>query len=392
MVFLLVSLIAEYYIAAREVPFVKSPFWRALYKWLSIVLWVWSVGMLLLFRIFPNLSEGLYRFFEGTTPIFIFMCVSKIIFALFAAIGRRTSHRNVFYTTAVIIILIVNCIMTYAATTGRWNIRIARFDMVSAHVPDHLDGFRIAVFSDVHAATTLDRHVILRRMVDEINALDADIVINCGDLVNRHYTELEPEILEILDGIESTYGVYSAVGNHDMGKYVSIPGLTAEENLRRIIELQESIGWRVLIDETICIPVGNDTISVTGVSFPEELMHKKSHQRLTAHEDYSYLYADKSPGRLNVTIAHTPAVWEDILATGQSTLTLSGHVHAMQMKLKLGKDRYWSPARFFYKHWSGAYEQDGRYLYVNDGIGYSLVPMRFWAKPEVTLIELRKCR
>ena len=35
------------------------------------------------------------------------------------------------------------------------------------------------------------------------------------------------------------------------------------------------------------------------------------------------------------------------------------------------------------------YEKDGRQLYINDGIGYVLYPMRIGTYPEVTLIVLR---
>lgn len=389
--FLAASLLSEYYIYKKELPLVKGIYWRRLYIWGSAVLWGWTIVMYALLKIFPNMPAGVFRFFEGTTPFFLFMCVAKIIFALFAWLGKVTRRRTLFYSAAVTVILAVNCIMTYAGTSGRWNIKVERTDMVSERVPEPLNGFRIAVFSDVHVGTLMDRHTILRRMVGEINDLDADIVINCGDLINRHYTELEPEILNILSDIESTYGVYSAAGNHEMGKYISMPGLTPEENLSRVRELLGSIGWKMLIDTTVFINVRDETISVTGIGFPDELIEKKSHARLTRHTDYSYLYKDKVPGDFNITISHTPRTWEDILATGRSTLTLSGHVHAGQFRVKVAPEKYWSPTALSYEHWGGMYSEDSRYLYVNSGIGYSIIPLRIGVKPEVTLIELRKC-
>jgi predicted MPP superfamily phosphohydrolase len=44
-----------------------------------------------------------------------------------------------------------------------------------------------------------------------------------------------------------------------------------------------------------------------------------------------------------------------------------------------------------YKRWSGLYHEQGRYLYINDGIGNVLFPLRIGAKPEITVITLR-CR
>jgi predicted MPP superfamily phosphohydrolase len=43
-----------------------------------------------------------------------------------------------------------------------------------------------------------------------------------------------------------------------------------------------------------------------------------------------------------------------------------------------------------YKRWSGLYEEGGRWLYINDGVGYVLYPMRIGARPEITLFELKR--
>jgi predicted MPP superfamily phosphohydrolase len=68
---------------------------------------------------------------------------------------------------------------------------------------------------------------------------------------------------------------------------------------------------------------------------------------------------------------------------------LSGHTHAMQAKIKIGRLQ-WSPAKWMYTHWSGLYTQNGRHLYVNEGLGYVLYPMRIGTKPEITLITLQR--
>ena len=83
-------------------------------------------------------------------------------------------------------------------------------------------------------------------------------------------------------------------------------------------------------------------------------------------------------------------MWQQIVALGRGDLTLSGHVHSMQFKMRLF-GREVSPAQLMYREWSGLYENDDKYLYINDGIGYVGYPMRIGAYPEITVIELRKC-
>ena len=75
---------------------------------------------------------------------------------------------------------------------------------------------------------------------------------------------------------------------------------------------------------------------------------------------------------------------------GYGDLTLAGHVHSMQMKLRLF-GRAFSPAQLLYTRWSGRYDEGGRTLYINDGTGYVVFPMRLGAYPEITLITLRRC-
>ena len=60
----------------------------------------------------------------------------------------------------------------------------------------------------------------------------------------------------------------------------------------------------------------------------------------------------------------------------------------MQMKIHVGK-WVWSPAQWMYPRWSGLYTEGDKHLYINDGMGYVLYPMRIGTYPELTLITLR---
>lgn len=108
-----------------------------------------------------------------------------------------------------------------------------RVEVASSRLPAGFDGFRVAMFSDVHTGLLLGRDRVLRRMVDIINALDADVVVNCGDIVNYDYRELDGRVLEILSGIRSRDGVYAVLGNHDLGIYIrDTVAYPPQENVR----------------------------------------------------------------------------------------------------------------------------------------------------------------
>lgn len=70
-------------------------------------------------------------------------------------------------------------------------------------------------------------------------------------------------------------------------------------------------------------------------------------------------------------------------------LTLSGHTHGMQFGFEIGKFR-WSPSQWTYRHWAGLYRENGQYLYVNRGLGYTGFPGRVGIRPEITLLTMQK--
>src|SRR5262249_4983791 len=68
-------------------------------------------------------------------------------------------------------------------------------------------------------------------------------------------------------------------------------------------------------------------------------------------------------------------------------LTLSGHTHWGQFALPmLG----WSLASPFLAHAMGAHTSDDAVLYISPGTGYWGIPFRIGARPEVTLVTLRR--
>ena len=313
---------------------------------------------------------------------FLITVVPRMVFYLFLAL--RMPRIGALLAAASVAVLLVG------ATRGRHAFRTEEVVIRSERLPAGFDGFRIVQFSDTHIGTMCRPDRELRRLVDAIDALRPDLIVFSGDLVNIRYTELDSAAMRILGGLRAPYVVVSSVGNHDIGYYIKDSvSLPAEVNLARLIGRQRAMGWRVLDDASESLVRDGDTITVSGLSFNPALRNFR-HAFLLPEYDISAAY-DSIPDRLfNITVSHLPQLWPNITALGYGDLTLSGHVHSMQMKLRLG-DRRFSPAQWMYEQWSGLYEERGRYLYINDGIGCVGFPMRLGAaRPEITLITLRR--
>lgn len=285
----------------------------------------------------------------------------------------------------------VAALFIWGATAGRTTIRVNRIEVCSGRLPAGFDGFRIAQITDTHLGTVVCPEKELQRLVDSVNGLHPDLIVFCGDMVNIRSSELDARALRLLGGLRAPYGVVSVTGNHDAGLYIKdTVAQSAGESLAEVIARQREIGWNVLEDTTVYLRRDGDSVSLTGLSFDPALRHIR-HDRDLPPADLHAAYRGVPDSLYNITAVHIPQLWTQITGAGYGDLTLAGHVHSMQMKVRLFGHAF-SPAQLLYTRWSGRYDDEaGRTLYINDGTGYVAFPMRLGAYPEVTLITLKRC-
>lgn len=286
--------------------------------------------------------------------------------------------------------LIVFLAMLYGLTLGWRGLCIVNYDYESPAVPSSFDGYRIAQASDLHLGTMLEHKDFVMRYCDSINALKPDLIVLTGDLVNYQVEELAA-MKSILATLEAPDGVVSVMGNHDyLGYYHwenKADSIRAIESLRHI---QEELGWLLLENEALTLHRGNDSVVVLGLAndgpprFPS--LADKALTRKVAEQPFC-IFLQHDPSYFSREIA--PLYTESAQTTttqsqNKSSLTLSGHTHAMQLRI-FG----WSPAAWFYPEWGGEYSKGNATLYVSQGIGSVLIPFRLGAWPEINLITLR---
>lgn len=328
---------------------------------------------------------------DNTTPV-IQISMWLIWAWMFTVLPRiiRYAGRFVGWPTAGnILAAVAAATLLWGATIGRTSLRISRVEICSERIPPAFDGWKAVQISDIHLGTIVSPEYELGRIADRINQLRPDAVLFTGDLINIRASELDERMAGLLRRIEAP--VYSVTGNHDLGTYIKDSlNHSIDNNLKSLIARQEAMGWRLLDNETRYIRRGEDSIALTGISFDPALRWIRHNRNLPA-TGLDRAYAGVAKETYNITLVHAPQLWTPILKSGYGDLTLAGHVHAMQMKFRLS-GRGWSPAAWFYEHWSGRYESpDGKTLYVNDGTGYVGYPMRIGARPEITLITLKRC-
>lgn len=323
----------------------------------------------------------LYAYFSVYMPKYIFVAVDLL--AKLPQLFRRKRIKAL-SVAGEVLAAVVFVAMWWGALVNRYSIDIREVSFESEALPEAFNGLRVAQISDIHTGSYGTDTAYLAKVVEAVNALNPDVILFTGDIVNRHSSELEP-FTGVLGRLRTPYSVYSVLGNHDYGDYYVWPSPEAKvADRRHLVELQEGMGWKMLNNATAVIHRGPDSIAIVGVE-------NIGDPPFPVYGDLDAAYpGDLADPVFKILMSHNPAHWTADIADAPDKnipLTLSGHTHAMQMEV-LGV----SPAALRYSTWGGMYsDADGSHsLYVNIGIGEVGIPARIGATPEITLFTLSR--
>jgi hypothetical protein len=239
-------------------------------------------------------------------------------------------------------------------TTVRYDVQV---DKSGGNVPS----LNIVMVSDIHLGYIVGIQDI-EKMAAGINALKPDLVILAGDIFddNFHAVRDQEGIMELLRGMESTYGTYAALGNHDAGR-----------TYPEMVKFLEDSGIVLLQDEGVLV----------GESF---FLAGRKDYRPIGDQGEARRPLDSSLGNVDRTrpflmIDHQPVALEELQAFGVDLL-LSGHSHKGQI----------FPGRVFtrmiYRNDWGYLRMGSMHSVVSSGFGTWGPPLRVGTDSEIVQI------
>ncbi|WP_285906213.1 metallophosphoesterase [Pseudodesulfovibrio pelocollis] len=252
----------------------------------------------------------------------------------------------------------------YSIFEARRTPEVVRNDLFVPGLPPGLDGFTIAQISDTHIGPTL-RGGWMRMVVDEINALGADMVVHTGDMVDGSVASLRNHVAPLAD-LAAPHGVWMCLGNHEY--YAGVEEWMAEA---------ERLGMRPLVDEHVLIDTGRGSVLLAGVA------DYTAHRLHPVHQSSPLAAMHGAPDHdVSILLAHQPVSIYEASRAGFD-IQLSGHTHG-------GQFFPWTLAiHLFHPYVRGLHLHDTTLLYINTGTGYWGPPMRLGTAPEITLHTLR---
>ncbi len=129
-------------------------------------------------------SVGLFVF------IFLLITVPKMLFTIADCIGIaiarwKPSVRRYLRIFAMTLSLCAIIILCYGFFKGRSRFMVHQQVFYFSNLPEEFDGYRIALFSDIHLGTFNDGHEKdVETIINLINNQQCDVILFAGDLVN----------------------------------------------------------------------------------------------------------------------------------------------------------------------------------------------------------------
>jgi hypothetical protein len=219
---------------------------------------------------------------------------------------------------------------------------------------------RMVHLSDLHGSNWDMPQVRLNRIMDQVNALEPDLVVVTGDF---HASKIwDPpmrmdDAVQPLTRLKAPLGVWSVPGNHDDPYWIRW--------------VMRRFGLKLLAGDLV------DVGPIQIVGSDDLIMGQRPVQGLRAAA------ARAQPGKPLIALVHEPRLWT--MLPPNVDLLLAGHTHGGQIQI-FGWPQF---RKLDSQYLRGRFRNPGgQQMLVSAGIGTSIVPVRLGTQGEIVVVEL----
>ena len=231
----------------------------------------------------------------------------------------------------------------------------------SDQIPTQFDGKKIVFISDIHHGPFFDKNRV-DNLVNQVNDLNPDLILLGGDYVSGDSNYIAP-VFSSLAKLKAPMGVYAVLGNSDP-QYWTLKTIP-QSNMTYI---GNKGTW---------IQVNGSRIRLGGVGdFKNGVQIQNATIKPVTSQDFT------------IMLSHNPDYFPEV-DKSKVDLVLSGHTHGGQITF-FG---LWAPvvySDYGNKYRTGIIKENNTTMIVTNGIGTVYAPVRFFARPQIHVITLKK--
>jgi predicted MPP superfamily phosphohydrolase len=259
---------------------------------------------------------------------------------------RYLSRRRIL----LIATLLVAGTAAYAVLIEPYRIEVTRHNVTAPLISP----IKIAHLTDLHTAG-LGR--LESKMIAILDQEKPDLIVLTGDQISSRgdYDGCR----DVLKQMHAPLGVWVVPGNHDNW-----------HRIQKQREFYESCGAHFLKNANGKV---RDDLWVIGLD-----------DAMTGFPDLQTALLGVPDDVCKIVLFHSPAYFDQ--ASGKCDYVFAGHTHGGQVRFPFMKP-FWLPASCG-NYIEGWYGGEGSRMYVNRGIGTSILPLRFNCRPEIAIITL----
>ncbi|MEL7832508.1 metallophosphoesterase [Fodinibius sp. Rm-B-1B1-1] len=336
-----VAAVIDYYLTG-SIDLLDYPQPLAYWFWLGLVF----VFQLVTWVLITDLIKVISDVFSGNKNI-VSQRYPQILVALLAGVFLFTSQKTYLHTTQV---------------------KAEHISIPIENLPASLEGFKIAHITDIQGDEYTGRDEI-QNYIDKLSVQQPDLIIFTGDLISYGTDFIEMSAQE-LGKAKATYSTIGVVGDHDYWA-----GLN---NVEPALKKQDI---PLLQNQNLTISIDSATkITVTGVT---EVYSKSSNP-----DTVDSLAASSPNSALKIFASHQ--VKDHLIDAAKQhnyNLMLAGHTHGGQIHVPFFGMNF-SASEEETKYVQGLYHEQGIPINVNNGLGFTLAPIRYEAPPNISVITL----
>lgn len=265
--------------------------------------------------------------------VLMYSAIAVGVFEILRIIAKHTKLKNTklfsrqgSITIGSVVTACAVLVCVYGGVNAR-NIRVTDYSVSVNKKCEGMDKLNIVLVADLHLGYSIGVKQ-MEKMVNRINEQDPDLVVIAGDIFDNSYDSLDdPDgIKEQFHRINSKYGVYATMGNHDIEEKILMGfTFTLGESPALSPQMQDFIadcGVKVLYDESVLV---DDKFYIVG-----RRDRDKPGTQDGSRAEVGELTKDLDKSKPILVICHEPDELQETADAG-ADLGLSGHTHDGQL-------------------------------------------------------------
>lgn len=244
----------------------------------------------------------------------------------------------------------------------------------SKRIPAGFNDYKIVQLSDLHSKTYGNRQNVL---VKKVSKTKPDLIVFTGDLVDsKNYNE--ETSLDLMRELIPIAPIYFVTGNHEWwsGKFDIL-----EKELN-------DIGVKVLRNTNNVITKGHEKIQIIGIDDPAYVNDSNTERSITEAAIENSV-EEMEDDDFKILLSHRPEFFS-IYSKYGIDVVFSGHAHGGQVRIPFVGGLIAPNQGFLPKYTAGKHDLDNTSMFVNRGLGNSIIPLRVFNRPEIIVLTLSR--